>query len=609
MSRLLSILGKLAPIATAVVIIGLFGARPVFAAGTVGNGTPGSCTEAAFDTALSSGGKIKFNCGANPLTIQLTNTKTIALNTTINGGGLITLTDASHYPFEVNSSVTFKLQNLKIINSHGNFAGALRSYGKVSINNVTFQNNRADSVGGAISNYGTLKLQDVSFISNQAPDGGGALYNDGGTVVMLYGLFRNNHSLGGSSGQGGAFNNHAGNAQIYTTLFDRNQGHDGGAIYNNSGASFFTYYSDFTNNQAGYGGAVENNGEGEVIIATLKQNQAVSDGGAVWSLGGTFDIAFASLDQNSAGTTGGAVSVYGGSMTIGLASLTHNHAGQSGGAIYSTGDLDLENDTLSTNNTPTSGGGLYHSLGSLTSYFVTIANNTASLGGGGIYGDGSYTSDIQDTVLDNNGTNCAGTVPSDDYNFSSDNTCTGFNKTNDTNNADPHLLPLANNGGMGQTHLPQPASPLLNSGVSVSDVKVDERIIARPQSSNPDIGALETCPSKPDRPVLQSPGNGSTVAPAHIALNWDLTSCAAFYKVTVRRGSKTGTPVVTNNYQPFYAYLVGSLPKNITYYWRVTACNEQGCSNSAWWHFTAGKGPASVPGFPPFPFKSVLIPH
>lgn len=609
MSRPLSLLVKVITFTTAFLIIGLFGARPVFAAGTVGNGTPGSCTEAAFDTALSTGGKIKFKCGANPVTIQLSNTKKIALNTTINGGNLITLTDSAHYPFEVNSSVTLKLQNIKITNSHGSFAGALRNNGKASITNVTFQNNRADSAGGAIANYGTLKLNDVSFIGNQAPDGGGALFNDGGTVVMLYGLFQNNRSLGGSSGRGGAFSNNAGGAQIYSVLFNGNQGHDGGAVYNNSGASLLGYYSDFTNNRAGYGGAVENNGEGTLLIANLKQNQAVSDGGAVWNLSGDFQIIFSSLDQNSAGTTGGAISVYGGSMTVGLSSLTHNHAGQSGGGIYNTGDLDLQNDTLSTNNTSSSGGGIYHSVGSLTSYFVTIANNTAATGGGGIYGDGTYTSEVQNTVLDNNGTNCAGTVPSNDYNFSSDNSCSGFNKTHDTNNTNPHLAPLANNGGMGQTHLPEPASSLLDNGISTSDISVDERLVARPQFTIPDIGALERCGSKPDHPVLQSPDNAANVSPAHIVLSWNTPTCGAFYKVTVRRGSKTGTPVVTNNYQPYYVYPIGSLPKNFTYYWRITACNEQGCSNSAWWHFTVSTGPVAVPGFPPFPFKSYLKPH
>ena len=39
------------------------------AAGVVGSGTPGSCTDAALTTALAGGGTVTFNCGANPVTI------------------------------------------------------------------------------------------------------------------------------------------------------------------------------------------------------------------------------------------------------------------------------------------------------------------------------------------------------------------------------------------------------------------------------------------------------------------------------------------------------------------------------------------------------------
>jgi hypothetical protein len=38
----------------------------VAAAGTVGDGTPGSCTEAALVAALANGGAVSFNCGADP---------------------------------------------------------------------------------------------------------------------------------------------------------------------------------------------------------------------------------------------------------------------------------------------------------------------------------------------------------------------------------------------------------------------------------------------------------------------------------------------------------------------------------------------------------------
>ena len=59
------------------------------AASLVGTGTAETCTDAALNTALAGGGLVTFNCGG-PATIDIsagTGTKTIAADTTINGGG------------------------------------------------------------------------------------------------------------------------------------------------------------------------------------------------------------------------------------------------------------------------------------------------------------------------------------------------------------------------------------------------------------------------------------------------------------------------------------------------------------------------------------------
>jgi hypothetical protein len=57
----------------------------------VGTGTPASCTEAAFDVALASGGFIPFDCGRDPVTITVTSTKDVAIDTAISGDGRITI--------------------------------------------------------------------------------------------------------------------------------------------------------------------------------------------------------------------------------------------------------------------------------------------------------------------------------------------------------------------------------------------------------------------------------------------------------------------------------------------------------------------------------------
>src|SRR5690349_21232643 len=84
--------------------------RSVMAAGVVGNGTAGSCTEVAYDAALAGGGDVTFNCGAAPVTITLSHQTTLTDSTRIDGSGLITLSgNDSTDIFTVNSGVKVAL--------------------------------------------------------------------------------------------------------------------------------------------------------------------------------------------------------------------------------------------------------------------------------------------------------------------------------------------------------------------------------------------------------------------------------------------------------------------------------------------------------------------
>ena len=60
----------------------------------IGSGTPASCTGQAVVDAVALGGKIRFNCGPNPVTITLPSTAKVFNNrpdVTLDGGGLVTL--------------------------------------------------------------------------------------------------------------------------------------------------------------------------------------------------------------------------------------------------------------------------------------------------------------------------------------------------------------------------------------------------------------------------------------------------------------------------------------------------------------------------------------
>ena len=59
----------------------------------VGTGTPASCTEQAFQSAVALGGIITFNCGSHPVVIPITSQEELRndIDTVIDGGQKITL--------------------------------------------------------------------------------------------------------------------------------------------------------------------------------------------------------------------------------------------------------------------------------------------------------------------------------------------------------------------------------------------------------------------------------------------------------------------------------------------------------------------------------------
>src|SRR5690349_15342900 len=92
-------------------LIALGSGQAVYAAGVVGNGSSGSCTESALRTALNNGGTVTFNCGGSPLTITLAARLVITKTTTIDGGGLITLSGGGTVNVIYNDSPLLTLRN------------------------------------------------------------------------------------------------------------------------------------------------------------------------------------------------------------------------------------------------------------------------------------------------------------------------------------------------------------------------------------------------------------------------------------------------------------------------------------------------------------------
>ena len=142
-----------APYSTTLALLGLtlaIATPPAHAAGTVGNGTIGSCTEASFDTALGGGGTVNFNCGG-PATITLTATKSITVATTISGGSAVTLDGGNAIRLFNVTGGGLTLDHITLANGHDTVANqgaaAIDASANVTITDSTISGHQSSNSG------------------------------------------------------------------------------------------------------------------------------------------------------------------------------------------------------------------------------------------------------------------------------------------------------------------------------------------------------------------------------------------------------------------------------------------------------------------------------
>jgi hypothetical protein len=135
-----------------------------------------NCTDdAEFSSLLAGGGTVTFDCGT--ALIHLSNTKLINTETTIDGGGQVTLSgDNVSRLFSVSSGVSLTLRNIVLTNgfSSGD-GGAIYNSGAVVLENSTIRDSESGASGGAIVSYGPLHIMNSLLEGNRALNGG-ALY-------------------------------------------------------------------------------------------------------------------------------------------------------------------------------------------------------------------------------------------------------------------------------------------------------------------------------------------------------------------------------------------------------------------------------------------------
>ena len=481
-------------------------------AAVVGDGTPGSCNEAAFTAAMSSirlsGGSVTFNCGG-PATINLTSEKLLynpgnqGAVYTIDGGGLITLNGQGVTRHILHLSGTLNVSNITFTGGRAQGAADAASGGAIrtdrnpqviaspvslNLNNVTFTSNVSvltswnpplypyDQGGGAVfARLASVSVVNCRFTGNIANNSaGGALHGRSSAINIANSTFTSNVSDGG--GFGGAMHidgvsptaTPAGLAITASTF-------SGNTAWNQGGAAYFFLYP----------------GESLLFDSVNVLGNRVVDSGRIDFVG-------------SQGI-GGGIAINRGHVTIRNSTLASNTArgqvstngrGLAGGAeITGIESLAIVNSTFSGNvafgGTDSLAGGL-HIADNLQPFQIvhsTIVGNQAGSVGGGIFSGTAGV--LTNTIVANNtapiASQCAAQLSNGGGALqfpSSTPAC-----ANAVIVANPMLGTLAGNGGFTATHHPQPGSPVLNAVGCAAPM--DQRGFPRPQGSGCEIGSVE----------------------------------------------------------------------------------------------------------------------
>lgn len=256
----------------------LIAATPLFAAGTVGSGSPASCTEAALNTALVGGGSVLFNCGAAPVSIFLTSSKNIAADTTIDGGNRVTLdgNGGGFYLFQVSDGRALSVHQIVLRNA-----------------------------GGAItaSGSGTIEVMNSTIADHNGVFAGAAIVG-AGPITIGYSTIKRNTWVSGSPGAGVA-SLAAGTLLLFDSEISGNiQNSGGGAgVYIGSNNAFISNCTFSGNSASGSSGAaLRNDGSGtQIINSTFTGNDSIVS--AIESLAGSLSIEYSTIAGNS-NTTG-----------------------------------------------------------------------------------------------------------------------------------------------------------------------------------------------------------------------------------------------------------------------------------------------------------------
>jgi hypothetical protein len=457
----------------------------------LGNGSPGSVTTAAIQSALDSGGHVTFDVGGAPATIVLDAELVVSRETVLDGAGLVTLSGGGAHRVllvtnPANQEYTVTLQHLGIADGATPTAsgaglykpsgGPWQAVSLVAVDCV-FSDNVAiavaqDGGGGAIYAVGMdeVILQDCTFAGNRGSNGG-ALYSLGSrAVTVVGGLFLDNRATGnggnpGDGGNGGAIGVDGAERQVELCGVDLLANRA-----NAYGAGFFTVMYDTESSTVFNACTVEGN---------LNPTTFAFAGGA-YLQGGPFAIRNSTFAFNEAQGVGGVFLGPGATGEI-VNSTFHGNLARTGlgGALFvgTQEPVAITHATIE-GNLATGPGGFAAGIQVDAVNAVTMKNTLlVDNVGGNLFNPWN----IRNLVGDGGGNM---QWPPTRPNGQAEQPATATVVWDD-----PELEPLAAHGGPTWTMPLAPGSPALEAGVPDGAPATDQRGV--PRTPPPDVGAFE----------------------------------------------------------------------------------------------------------------------
>jgi hypothetical protein len=277
----------------------------------VGDGTPASCTEAAFRAAVAGGGRIAFACGPSPVTIVLPKPAVVYNDSgpeiAIDGGGLVTLSGGGTSRILYMNTCD---QAMHWTTSHCQD----QDHPRLTVQNLTFSDGNAgddegeSGGGGAIwTRGGRFKAVNCRFFGNVcarigADVAGGAIrafsQSQGKPVYLVNCTFGGAAGYGNSGSNGGGIGSIGVSWSIWNSVFSYNRAVGDGGNPAESGTP-----------GGGSGGAVYNDGNTMALSlcgTLIEQNDVQAYGAAIFFVSndhtGSISIRESIIRKNTGGS-------------------------------------------------------------------------------------------------------------------------------------------------------------------------------------------------------------------------------------------------------------------------------------------------------------------